>query len=262
MIDSKVILYWRFFLFSIAVSTLFIPFYILSKIYTPWCWKFGSFYLNSWNYMMGHRIIVRGEKSRDKPTLFCANHISYVDITTVGPVINGRFIAKAEVKDWPLFGYLATLKGTIYVDRTKAGTTEGLRQLNEAIKNKDNLILFPEGTTTDGCRVLPFRSSYFDIAMKNNLTVQPITISYAGWDGMPMPHYMKKIVGWFSVDMDMFPHLKRIIQMGKIHAVVTFHPPLKANDFKSRKELAHKCWEDVNLGLAKTYSTPLFDKAA
>ncbi len=262
MISSKIIGAWRFFLFLMVYSTVYLPFYIASKISTKAAYFFGRLFLRSSCYVLGHRVIIRGQPNTQSQTLFCINHISYLDIAVVGPHVPGRFIAKSEVKNWPIFGQMSTMYGSVYIERTSAGISEGLKQLDETLKRNENLILFPEGTTSDGCRVLPFASSFFDVAMKNNLTVQPVTLAYAGWDGMPMPRYLRKLVGWFSPDLEMMPHLWQMAQLGKIQAIITFHPPIQASDFPSRKALAKKAWESVNQGLFDSFSTPIYKEAA
>ena len=130
-------------------------------------------------------------------------------------------------------------------------------KLIEFIDKGESLILFPEGTTSDGCRILPFGSSFFDVAMKKNVVVQPITVTYAGWDRLPMPRFMRKFCGWFSPDVDLVCHLWSIAQWGTVQVIVDLHPPLKAPEFASRKELSHASFQAVQEGLLNAFSKPI-----
>jgi 1-acyl-sn-glycerol-3-phosphate acyltransferase len=154
-------------------------------------------------------------------------------------------------------GWLATNQGTIYIDRNRNAIADGAEKLIEYLDQEESLILFPEGTTSDGCRILPFGSSFFDVAMKKNVLVQPITVTYAGWDGLPMPRFMRKVCGWFSPDVAMLPHLWSIAQWGTIQVVVDLHPPMKPQAFASRKDLSQASFEAVQRGLIHAFASPL-----
>jgi 1-acyl-sn-glycerol-3-phosphate acyltransferase len=251
---------WRFLLASL-VCVIYGPIHwILSKTYQPLGFWWGRLILSSWRKAIGHELIIRGELSSTKPTLFVANHSSYVDILVLGTFIPARFVAKNEVAKWPVIGWLSTLQGSVYIDRSRTAIADGADKLTHYIDKGESLILFPEGTTSDGCRVLPFGSSFFDIALKKNLVVQPITITYAGWDSLPMPRYIRKLCGWASPDVDLLSHLWLLAQLGTVQAVVDLHPPFKAQDFASRKDLAQASFQAVQHGLAEAFAKPLSKK--
>ena len=248
---------WRFFLIA-GVYLIYTPVYwVLLKLHTPTGRRFGRYYLSTWRKCIGHQLIIKGKLSQIKPTIFVANHSSYVDILILGTCIPARFVAKKEVAEWPVMGWLATQQGTIYIERKRTAIAEGAESLEGALEKGDSLILFPEGTTSDGCHVLPFKSSFFDIAMKKNLVVQPISIAYAGWDRFSMPRVVRKQCGWFSPEIDLVAHLWELAQLGTVQVVVELHPPLKAKDFSSRKELAVASFEAVQGGLIKAFASPL-----
>ncbi len=246
---------WRFFLVVVVFITFTPLYWILLKVNQPLGFRFGRFYLSTWRKCIGHHLIIKGELSTAKPTLFVSNHSSYVDILVLGTFIPARFVAKEEVAKWPVMGWLATRQGTIYIDRSRNAIAEGTHKLIEYIDKGESLILFPEGTTSDGCRILPFGSSFFDVAIKKNAVVQPITVTYAGWDRLPMPRFMRKICGWFSPDVDLLTHLWSIAQWGSVQVIVELHPLLKAQDFSSRKELAQACFHAVQEGLIKAFQS-------
>src|SRR5258708_15959750 len=114
--------------------------------------------------ILGIKVQVRGKRSDATPTLFVCNHVSYLDIVVMGGLVPTSFVAKAEVATWPFFSTLAKAQRTIFIERrtgkTSASRDEMLRRLNTG----DNLMLFPEGTSSDGTRVLPFRSALFGVA--------------------------------------------------------------------------------------------------
>lgn len=251
---------WRFML-VILVFTAFTPIYwILLKVNQPLGFRFGRFYLSTWRKCLGHELIIKGQLSTAKPTLFVANHSSYIDILVLGTFIPARFVAKQEVRKWPIMGWLATNQGTIYIDRNRNAISEGTDKLLDYIEKGESLILFPEGTTSDGCRVLPFGSSFFDVAVKKNTIVQPITVSYAGWDGLSMPRYLRKLCGWASPDIDMLPHLWALAQFGKIQVIVELHEPLAPQDFSSRKDLAQASFRAVQQGLVNAFAKPISEQ--
>ncbi len=253
---------WRFFLIVLVFLTHTPIYWFLLKVNLPLGYRFGRFYLSSWRKCIGHQLIINGELSKVKPTLFVSNHSSYVDILVLGTFVPGRFVAKQEISKWPIMGWLTTNQGSIYIDRSRTAIAEGLEKVAKFLEKGESLILFPEGTTSDGCRVLPFGSSFFDSAMKYNVTVQPITITYAGWDGLPMPRYMRKICGWFSPDTDLLSHLWTIAQLGTVQVIVDLHPPLKAGDFKSRKDLSEASFNAVQSGLLQAFENPLHERMA
>jgi lyso-ornithine lipid O-acyltransferase len=202
--------------------------------------------------ILGFRVAVQGERSAQRPTLFVANHVSYVDIEILGGVIEGSFIAKAEVARWPLFGRLAKLQRTVFVDRRIRSTAAQRDAIRERLDAGDDLILFPEGTASDGNRVLPFKSALFsvaDYAGPGTLTVQPVSIAYLRLDGIPMGRAYRPFFAWYG-DMTLAPHLWTMLGLGTVEVAVTFHPPVTLAEFGSRKALAEHCHRVIAAGMA------------
>ncbi len=131
-----------------------------------------------------------GDASTARPTLFVANHQSYLDIPILGSVIEGSFVAKAEIADWPYFGALAKLQRSIFIDRRPGSTGKQRDALLRRLEEGDNLIIFPEATSSDGLHVLPFKSALLSVAELHPrgepLAVQPVTVAYIRLDGMPL----------------------------------------------------------------------------
>ena len=126
--------------------------------------------------------VVLGRPSTERPTLFVSNHTSYLDIEVLGALIIGSFVAKTEVAGWPLFGFLARLQETVFINRA---VRQDARRQSETLSGRlaagDSLILFPEGTSSDGNRVLPFKTALFAVAAQRiddrPLVVQPVSIT-------------------------------------------------------------------------------------
>lgn len=204
--------------------------------------------------ILGIRVVRHGEISTARPTLYVCNHSSYLDITVLGALIPGCFVAKAEVAGWPLFGLLAKLQRTVFVDRRRGSTLLQREAIADRLKAGDNLILFPEGTSNDGNRTLPFRSALLSVAEEAPegsppLAVQPVSIAYTRLNGMPLGHGLRPLVAWYG-DMAMADHLWQFLRLGKLTVEVRFHPVTSIDRFGSRKALADHCRDVVAEGVA------------
>lgn len=193
------------------------------------------------------KVTVKGDLPKARPVLFCSNHVSYLDIITLGASLPSSFISKAEVGSWPLIGLLAKLTGTILIQRKKTQAGSHLASIKDAIKKKRNLTLFPEGTTGDGVNLLPFKSSLFKIAEDHGILVQPISIKYTKINGLPIHRNEVNEIAWVG-DLDLAPHLKNLMSLGKIEVEVTILKPLAKSD--DRKEITRNAEKAVADSLA------------
>lgn len=116
--------------------------------------------------------------------MFIANHVSWSDIHALNSLIPLRFIAKSDIKGWPIFGYLVTKADTLFIDRGKRQEAGRIVEItSESLMAGDNLCYFPEGTTTDGTRILPFKSSVLQAAISANTQIWPVAVKYVNVDG-------------------------------------------------------------------------------
>jgi 1-acyl-sn-glycerol-3-phosphate acyltransferase len=202
--------------------------------------------------ILGIKVKVNGRRSTAMPTLFVCNHVSYLDIEVLGSSIPGCFVAKAEVATWPFFSTLAKAQRTIFVDRRSSKTSNSRDEMLKRLDTGDNLMLFPEGTSSDGTRVLPFRSALFAVAQLRRddrpIVVQPVAISYTRLDGIPLGRYWRPLFAWFG-DLDLVPHLWQMVCLGETEAVVTFFPPVDIDRLGDRKKLAEYCFLQVSAGV-------------
>ncbi len=218
-----------------------------------WTSKLPVFYHRWCCRILGFRIRVIGTPTAERPVLFAANHISYTDITILGSVIPGSFIAKAEVADWPFFGWLAKLQRSVFVDRQVRTTATQRDAISDRLAAGDALILFPEGTSGDGNRVLPFKSALFGAAQMGKsfspVIVQPVSLAYTRLDGIPIGRLYRPFFAWYGA-VDLAPHMWSMVGLGTVEVVVEFHPPTFLSDCGSRKALAGYCYARIAGGLA------------
>jgi lyso-ornithine lipid O-acyltransferase len=219
---------------------------------SAWARRVPRLYHRWSSRILGFHVSVAGERSAQRPTLFVANHVSYIDIEILGGVVEGSFIAKAEVARWPLFGWLAKLQRTVFVDRRVRSTAAQRDCIRERLAAGDDLILFPEGTSGDGNRILPFKSALFsvaDYAGPGDLTVQPVSIAYLRLDGIPMGRAYRPFFAWYG-DMTLGSHLWTMLGLGTVDVAVIFHAPVTLAEFGSRKALADHCHRVIAAGMA------------
>ncbi len=211
--------------------------------------------------LFGIRIKVIGKPVADRGVLMLSNHASYLDPVVLSAVSRASFVAKAEVRTWPLFSTLAKLHRTVFVDRARRSQVGAKRdEIRERIAAGDALVLFPEGTSSDGNRVLPFKSALMGAAETEtgtdpsghtrHVAVQPVSIAYTGVHGMPMGRENRPLYAWYG-DMELAPHLWECFITGPVDAVVEFHAPMTVDSAGGRKALAQKAEAIVRAGVIR-----------
>lgn len=185
--------------------------------------------------VMHVRIQVHGEVPRDG--LLVSNHLGYLDVVVYGSLIEGTFLSKAEVAQWPLLGPLTRAAGTLYVERGSArSTAEANRQIAAALGAGRQVLIFPEGTSSGGDAVLPFQSPFFDAPQRTGAPVWPAAVSYRA--ALTHGTVRERICYWG--DMVIGPHLFGLLCVKSIDASVYFaDAPLKVADRRSGAAQAH-----------------------
>lgn len=245
----KVLLFGLFCLLVISTQTIVLLFTKGPKSYIlPHLWY------RAVCYVFGIRIRIKGTPFTAGQVLYMSNHLSYMDIPAIGCVIKASFVSKSEVKDWPLFGFLSTLQQTAFVERKRTEAGRQKNALQSRIEKGDSLIIFPEGTSTNGLQVIPFKSSLFALALLKSvpdLYIQPLTINVLEVDGhAPDTLDVRNIYAWpREMDTPLPEHLWRFAQTKGAVIELVFHDPLKAHDFENRKVLAKTAHERVSMGL-------------
>jgi 1-acyl-sn-glycerol-3-phosphate acyltransferase len=193
---------------------------------------------------------ITGRVSVERPTLFVINHISYLDIFVLGSVIPGCFIAKSEVAKWPILGSLAKFQNTLFFERNSRKIRGQLDVMSNHFRRRGNLILFPEGTTTEGEHVARFKSGLFQ-AVENigvDVQIQPVTIAYTHYQDRPMSRQVRDVYAWYD-DMPFVSHFFRALGLKNSRAQLVFHKLVTPESFETRKACAHHCWQQVSDGL-------------
>ena len=198
--------------------------------------------------VIGVRLRVEG-KPMKQPGAVVANHASWLDIFTLNAVQRIYFVSKAEVQHWPLIGVIARSAGTVFIERRTGDAHRQKGMFLDRIQKGDQLLFFPEGTSTDGRRVLRFRSSlfaaFFEPELKDQMWVQPATVNYHAPEGAD-----EKFYGWWG-DMEFAPHFAMVLasrRQGEV--VIRFGEALRVSDFEDRKQLSLVCEQAVRNGLA------------
>lgn len=202
--------------------------------------------------IMGLKVRVVGAPATARPVLFVSNHVSYLDIPVLGSISPVSFVAKSEVAQWPGYGWLAKLQRTVFVDRRRNTTMQQRDSIHARLVAGDALVLFPEGTSNDGNRILPFRSALLSVAEaasgEQPLVIQPVSIAYTSVNGVALGWGLRPLVAWYG-GMELGGHLWRFSRLGMVEVVVQFHDEARLGDFPSRKELTRHCQEAVAGGV-------------
>jgi 1-acyl-sn-glycerol-3-phosphate acyltransferase len=219
---------------------------------------FPRFFWASFARNLGLEVRVVGElasKTSDRPVIFVSNHSSWVDIPVVGGVLPGSFVAKGDIAGWPIIRTIARLGRTVFVSRQRGSTARERDAMQAVLTRGDNLILFPEGTSSDGSRVLPFRSSFFALAegkvpegggdgAARLPLIQPVSVVYDRLNGLPAGRSSRPVFAWYG-DMDIASHFWRMTQHLDMRVTVLLHAPLDPASFPDRKSLSQAVWRTV-----------------
>lgn len=203
--------------------------------------------------LFGLRLIIEGEVARDRPVLFVSNHTSWLDITVLSAVAPLSFVAKKEVGTWPFVSSLARLQRSVFVDRERrASVGETAGEILERLAAGDNVVLFAEGTSSDGNRVLPFKTSLFAAAKPSarlgvtapDAVVQTLSLVYTKLNGVPLGRWDRPLVGWYG-DMEMTSHAWQLLKAGSLDVRIRVGPPVPLSEFEDRKDLARRSEDEI-----------------
>jgi 1-acyl-sn-glycerol-3-phosphate acyltransferase len=199
--------------------------------------------------IVGLKLRIRGAPPAAAGALIVANHVSYLDICALGASFETKFVAKAAVGTWPLIGPLARRIGTLLVERDGSQCPSQIEAVTRILESGETAVVFPEGTSSLGKVVLPFKSTLFEAAMRAGAQVQPVSIAYAKDKAGQSLAIEDGDLHPFVGDQDMAPHLWRVLRHPGATADIVFHPPQRASDFASRKALTQYCQKECSRGL-------------
>ncbi len=209
--------------------------------------------------ILGVKVRLVGRHLATGPCLIVANHVSWLDISVLGSLTELSFVAKKEVADWPVFGLFAKLQRCLFVDRDKrTATAEFKENMRQRLDRGDLLVLFPEGTSSDGNRVLPFRSalmSAVEVPVSDLLggavrpiKIQPVSIAYTRLHGLPMGRQYRPYFAWYG-DMEIAPHIWEVMKLGPCDVTIHVHEAVTVEQIGDRKALARYCEAKVKRGM-------------
>ena len=252
------IFYFKLVLFTVAFAILITLSVLLGKIIPI---------IENWLPVLFHKMLlwllsveveIVGETDQyKKSNLFISNHLSYLDIPILGSKFPIRFVAKSEVESWPIFGFLAKKARSIFIRRNKTDSLNQKNKLLDVLSSGDKVFIFPEGTTSDGNRVLDFKSSSFSFVENKNFKIQPIVILYSDLNGIPINRWLRPMIAWYG-NMDLTPHLFKLVGLSSIKVKLIYLEPVNTENFENRKDLS-KHLEGI---IRKVYSNALSKKLA
>lgn len=191
--------------------------------------------------IFGLRVCYSGQQCLQSPVLFVSNHISYLDIFPLGN-IRAYFIAKSEVAGWPILGTYAQFQNTLFFERQTGRAKHQLETMREHLREDKSLILFAEGTSSEGEHVEPFKSSLFESAniKTPRVSIQPITIAYTHQAGRKMDQSVRDHYAWYGT-MPFGSHAAGLLPLKTVDVKVHFHPVCHLDEFDTRKACADHC---------------------
>ncbi len=226
--------------------------------------RFARVYWSAICTLLGMKVRVIGAPATGgaRPVVYASNHSSWLDVPVLGGSLLACFVSKDDVGRWPVVGQVARLGRTIFVSRQRGTTGRERDDMRLRLAAGDDLILFPEGTSSDGTRVLPFHSSFFGVAKPSGAhgdlqhatgrggpLVQPVSVVYDRLAGLPVGNARRAVFSWYG-DMDLASHFWQLAQWRSMRASILLHPPLDPADFPTRKALAQAAWDAVAEGAA------------
>ncbi len=240
-------------LIALTVIVL-LPFQLLGLLCWPWLAKnlpilFHRIVL----FLLGVRVKISGEPAKARPLLIVANHVSWLDIVVLSSIMPISFVAKAEMKSWPVFGQMAWLQRTIFVKREeRRRASHQANEIAERLSAHDAIVLFPEGTTSDGHGLYPFKTTLFEAARfalvtseQDHAIIQPVAVDYSRLHGLPLGRQWKQRVAWPG-DVSLGEHMDPLIKRGALDVTVHFAEPILFTPDSKRKIVAAQAVGAIN----------------
>ncbi len=217
--------------------------WVLVKLHLPGWGVIAVNYYRALCAVLRIRVRVVGEPVRDRAVLFVSNHVSWADILAIGSITPIAYVSKNEVAKWPLVGTAAKAQRTVFVDRARRHQTgDAIAEIVQRLAGGTSVVLFAEGTSSDGNRVLPFRSALMGAVKEaseraeSGILIQPMSICYTGLNGIPMGRQHRPTVAWYG-DLDFMPHIKALMARGAVDAVISYGEPMAADGTADRKAM-------------------------
>jgi lyso-ornithine lipid O-acyltransferase len=211
-----------------------------------WARWFPHWYHRQVCRLFGVRLVIHGAVVTDRPVLVISNHVSWLDIPVLSAVAPVSFVAKQEVAGWPFVSWLARLQRSVFVDRDQRSKVgESANEILERLALGDAIVLFPEGTSTDGNRVLAFKTSLFAAVKPSangglapqSAVVQFLAIAYTRRNGLPLTWADRRALGYYG-DIGLGQSALEVFTGGPLEVSISISDPIALNTFRDRKDLA------------------------
>ncbi|MES2987871.1 MAG: lysophospholipid acyltransferase family protein [Pseudomonadota bacterium] len=239
---------WRVFLLLLLILTHVPMHYLWKLLHLPSAWP--RWFLGRVGWIAGARVKKIGVPLR-KNVFYVSNHLSWIDILALGGASGTAFIAKAELATAPLVGWLAGLNRTVYVKReNRLGVAEQINELRDALDENWAVTIFPEGTTTDGQSLLPFKTPMLRVLEPPppGVMVQPVLLDYSA---------VAEEIGWVGEESGVVNAVRMLARKGSFPLDIHFLEPFHPRDFPGRKAIAAESRRVIEAALIETLGKPL-----
>lgn len=241
---------WVFFFGLVALAHVWI-----SVLHLPNRWKIISRITRSYTLLLRTILNIKITVVGDEGNLerggyvIIANHMSYVDGIVLGSLYPIVFVSKKEVRSWPIVGQWNVLSGSIFIDRQHRAKVGALvAEMKAKLQQEANILLFPEGTSTNGERLLPFQTVPLAAPLRNRSVIVPVTLAYKSIDDQPVNKTNRDLIYWYG-DMEFMTHFWKLLALRSIEVIVTVQPKIECfrytDNSAGRKKLAEDCYNRV-----------------
>jgi len=211
----------------------------------------SCFLIRTLQKILGMRVSVKGHKEALKKNgnFIISRHVSYTDGLVLGGLIPAMLLSKSEIKNWPLIGLVVMISGTVFVDRRqKNKIPKCLEDMVRLLREKINVVVFPEGTSTDGTVIKPFQTVFFRVPIGAQSSIVPVTISYKSLNGEGITPANKNDIYWYG-QISFFKHLWNLFRFRFFDVEVTIHDKIPVGSYGDnsldRKKLSQKCFNVI-----------------
>ena len=241
--------------FAVLTAVLAVALALMTLLRLPGRGRLSTRYSRTVCALLNVRINVVGTPPSHHSVLILSNHVSWLDILVITATVPVIFVAKREVRRWPLIGWVARARGTVFVERERRRqTAEAASDIAQYLAEGQSIVLFAEGTSSDGNRVLPFRPALVgalrealaQVEAGKRIAVQPLSVGYTGLLGLPMGRQHRPVVAWYG-DRDLFPHLVEFLRRGAVDVTLTWGEPVEHDGVSDRKAVVQSLEEAVRL---------------
>jgi len=237
---------WVFFFGLVAMVQLWV-----SILGLPNRWKIISRLNRNFTLLLrlilNIKVIVTGDEGQMERGgyVIIANHVSYVDGIVLGSIFPILFVSKREVRSWPIVGQWNLLCGSIFINRQRKEEVGALvEEMTRKLKHEANILLFPEGTSTNGEKMLPFQTVPLAAPLRNRSIIVPVTLTYKSINDQPVSAANRDFIYWYG-DMDFVSHFWKLLALRSVEVLVTIQPKIECFQYEDssagRKKLAEDC---------------------